>query len=95
MNARREPALPRLVALKYARGEESAPRVVAKGEGELARALLLLAEKHHVPVREDADLVALLSALELGDEIPGELYHAVAVLLTELARCNEALSAEG
>ena len=95
MNLRREPARARLVALRYTRAEESAPRVVAKGEGELARTLLAVAEKHHVPVRADADLVALLSALELGDEIPGELYHAVAVLLAELARCNTALAAEG
>jgi len=94
MSARPGPARTRLIALRYSRADESAPRVVAKGEGELARSLLALAETHGVPVRADADLVALLSALELGDEIPGELYHAVAVLLAELARCNAAGAAE-
>lgn len=93
MNAPRQPARARLVALKYTRAEDAAPRVVAKGQGELARTLRELAERHHVPVREDADLVALLSTLELGDEIPGELYHAVAVLLAELSRANAELRA--
>jgi len=95
MSAAREPARPRVVALRYARPDEHAPRVVAKGQGELARTLLALAETHDVPVRRDGDLLELLSACELGDEIPFELYHAVAVLLAELGRCNAALAAEG
>jgi flagellar biosynthesis protein len=82
----------RLVALEHTRGEDSAPRVVAKGQGELARTLRDLALKHHVPVREDADLVALLATLELGEEIPSELYHAVAVLLVALGRANAELA---
>ena len=92
MSARPGAPLPRVVALKYARREDGAPRVVAKGTGELARTLLALAEQHHVPVREDADLVELLAQAELGEEVPVELYHAVAVLLAELGRANRELA---
>ena len=84
--------LPRMVALKFARREDQAPHVVAKGAGELARRLLELAEQHHVPVRRDADLLELLAQAELGAEIPFELFHAVAVLLAELGRANQELA---
>jgi flagellar biosynthesis protein len=81
------------VALRYARGGDAAPRVTAKGRGELAERMLALAREHGVPVREDPDLVALLAACELGDEIPADLYAAVAGLLTYLYRLNGELGA--
>lgn len=95
MSAQPGAPLPRVVALKYARREDGAPRVVAKGAGELARALVRLAEEHHVPVRQDPDLVALLAQAELGAEVPVELFHAVAVLLAELGRANRELAPGG
>lgn len=91
MSARPGSELPKLVALKYARREDVAPRVVAKGAGALALTLLELAETHHVPVRRDPDLVELLAQAELGEEIPFELFHAVAVLLAELGRASQEL----
>lgn len=78
----------RAVALRYAREEESAPRVVARGVGETAERILALAREHGVPVREDADLVELLAACELDEEIPIELYAAVAEILAFLYRAN-------
>lgn len=78
----------RAVALRYAAGSESAPTVSAKGRGEVAERMLALAREHGVPVREDADLIALLSTCDLGDEIPVELFTAVAELLTYLYRVN-------
>lgn len=79
---------PRAVALRYAREDMPAPRVSAKGTGELARRILAVARENGVPVREDPDLLELLSACDLGQEIPGELYHAVAELLAFLHRLN-------
>ena len=76
------------MALRHARGESAAPRVTAKGSGELAERILALARAHDVPVREDPDLVQLLAGCELGQEIPEELYHAVAELLVFLQRLN-------
>jgi flagellar biosynthesis protein len=79
------------VALRYERGS-AAPRVVAKGAGRLAESIVALAAEHGVPIREDRDLVALLSAVELGDEIPPEMYAVVAELLAWLHRCNGELA---
>lgn len=67
------------VALYY--DERSAPRITAKGEAELAEAIVALAREHDIPLHEDKQLAALLSQLELGSEIPRELYLAVAEVL--------------
>jgi len=83
---------PRAVALRYDRERSRAPEVTAKGEGELARRILELARAHDVPVREDADLVELLAACDLGAEIPIELYQSVAELLAHLYRWNARLA---
>ena len=89
MNApRRATGRPLAVALRYERRETDAPRVTAKGAGELAQRILELARANDVPVREDPDLLELLSACDVGAEIPQELYHAVAELLAFLHRLN-------
>lgn len=69
----------RAVALRY--DGQSAPRVVAKGGGEIAERILEVAREHGVPLREDRELVGLLSQIDLGDEIPTALYVAVAQTL--------------
>ncbi len=79
---------PRAVAVKYDGRSMAAPNLVAKGRGEVARRILALAEKHGIPVRQDGDLVELLSVCDLGEEIPVELYAAVAELLAYLYRLN-------
>lgn len=88
-----EPALPdpRAVALRYERGDERAPRVLARGSGAVAREILRLARAHDVPVHEDPDLLELLAQCEPREEIPEELYGAVAGLLAYLYRLNAAL----
>ncbi len=67
------------VALHY--DEKSAPRITAKGRGEIAEKIIALAEQHNIPLHEDRELAALLAQLDLGDEIPRELYLAVAEVL--------------
>lgn len=75
------PAPPRsAVALEYT--GRGAPRVTAKGRGELAEKIIELARKHDVPISEDRELNELLCRVELGDEIPTELYVAVAEVLS-------------
>lgn len=90
MSARQDPpAAPRrVVALRYDPAVRAAPDVVAKGKGEAAERILALARDHGVPVREDADLLQLLAACEVGDEIPLELYTVVAELLAYLYKLN-------
>ncbi|MEV7635442.1 EscU/YscU/HrcU family type III secretion system export apparatus switch protein [Pseudarthrobacter enclensis] len=69
------------VALKYDAGK-SAPRVVAKGAGVIAARIRAEAEAREVPMVQDIQLArALHSSCELGQEIPVELYRAVAVVL--------------
>ena len=70
---------PAAVALQYE--GEGAPRVTAKGRGEVADRIRALAEQHGIPIHEDRDLVRLLARVDLGTEIPPALYVAVAKVL--------------
>lgn len=72
---------PVAVALHYRPEREGAPRVVAKGGGETAARILALAKEHGVPLQQDPALAAALSRLDLNEEIPRELYVAVAEVL--------------
>jgi flagellar biosynthesis protein len=67
------------VALHY--NGNGAPRVVAKGGGLVADRIIQTAREHRVPLEEDAALAASLSRLDLGTEVPRELYVAVAHVL--------------
>lgn len=78
----------RAIALRYEPSEAPAPRVLARGTGLVADRIIELAERSGVPVREDRDLVALLAAVETGEQIPAEAYRAVAEILTFLYRLN-------
>lgn len=68
------------IALSYTFKDE-APKVLAKGSGLVAKNILEAADKHDVPVYEDAKLAKMLTQLEIGDNIPPELYEIVAQVL--------------
>jgi flagellar biosynthesis protein len=76
MNERRPPLA---VALHY--NGSGAPRVVAKGGGQVAERILETAREHNIPLQEDAALATALARIDLGREIPRELYVAVAHVL--------------
>lgn len=65
-------------ALKYDRERDRAPKVVAKGKGEVASNIIKIAELNDLPIKKDEDLIELLSKVEIDKEIPTELYVAVA-----------------
>jgi flagellar biosynthesis protein len=71
----------RATALKYDREAGGAPRVVASGAGVIAERILEIAREQGVPVHEDPALVEALQRLELEQEIPPELFVAVAEVL--------------
>ncbi|HVO14828.1 MAG TPA: EscU/YscU/HrcU family type III secretion system export apparatus switch protein [Alphaproteobacteria bacterium] len=76
------------VALDYDAPKDAAPRVVAKGRGEVAQRIIDLARQNGIAVRQDADLAELLAALELDQEIPVEAFTAVAEILSYIYRAN-------
>jgi len=78
------------VALKY-EGGVSAPKVVAKGQGHIAEQIMEIAKEHGVPLYEDGELVKLLSRLDLDEEIPNNLYQAVAEVLAFIYSINQKL----
>ena len=67
------------VALEY--GKNKTPVVSAKGEGELALRIIAEAKRQGVYVSEDPRLLAMLSRLDVGQEIPEDMFTAVAVIL--------------
>lgn len=67
------------IALEY--DGASAPRVTAKGRGEVARKIVETAREHGVEVEENAVLAQALSAVPLDEHIPEELYRAVAQVI--------------
>ncbi len=68
-------------ALKYEIGKDNAPKVVAKGKGIIAEKIIEIAKKENIPIYEDPDTVEILSSLDVGQEIPPELYEVVAEIL--------------
>lgn len=76
------------VALRYEQERDGAPRVVAKGSGEMARRIIERAGEHGVPRHVDPGLAEILAALELEDEIPPALYRSVAEVLAFIYRLN-------
>jgi flagellar biosynthesis protein len=71
-------------ALKYEAGKDSAPKLLAKGRNSVAEKIIEIAAEAEIPIVEDAALVSALLALELGEEIPPDLYRAVAKILSFL-----------
>jgi len=67
------------VALKY--DGKNAPKVTAKGEGVTAEQILAIAEQHGIPLQTEPELAKILAQVPLGDEIPKELYTAVAEII--------------
>ena len=65
------------VALKYEPGKSNAPRVVAAGSGYMAQRILQVAAEHDIAIYHDDSAATLLSKLDLGQEIPPELYQIV------------------
>ncbi|MEG3640143.1 EscU/YscU/HrcU family type III secretion system export apparatus switch protein [Magnetococcus sp. PR-3] len=78
----------RAVALRYRQGKDSSPRVTATGRGRLAETILKRAKEHEVPLMEDPDLVHVLEKVPIGNEVPPQLYQAVAEVLAYVYRVN-------
>lgn len=68
---------PKAVALKYDESKGAAPVIVASGLGHMAEKIVEVANQSDVPIYEDNSLATVLSQLELGAQIPEEVYRTV------------------
>ncbi len=69
--------------------KDSAPKILAKGKGDIAEKILKKAEENNIPIQTDKDLVKTLLALEIGQEIPVDLYQVVAEILAFIYSLEE------
>ncbi|MCW8915292.1 MAG: EscU/YscU/HrcU family type III secretion system export apparatus switch protein [Magnetovibrio sp.] len=77
------------VALTYSPVSDQAPRVVAKGQGWLARQIIEVAEANGVEIRSDSDLALLLAQVDVDSEIPLEAFTVVAEMLSYIYEKNK------
>ena len=76
-------------AIKYDSTSAGAPKVTARGRGFIADKIIEKAVEFGIPIKNDPDLVQILSKLDVGTEIPVELYRAVAEILAFVYSLNE------
>jgi flagellar biosynthesis protein len=85
-----KPVSPKLaVSLQYKKGRNAAPKVTAKGQGWVAENIIKMAQENNIPIREDKDLLHLLSEIDIGQEVPESLYKVVAELLAWVYQLNQ------
>ena len=77
------------VALKYKAYEEMAPKVVAKGRGELAKKIIEKAKEFDVPLFQNEELADMLLNIEVGEEVPPKMYEAVVEVFIWLYKLEE------
>ena len=88
MRKKRNKHLKSAVALKYKSEADSVPKVIAKGEGLVAERIIELARENQVAIKEDPDLVEILSQVDINKEIPPSVYKVVAELLAFVYKLN-------
>lgn len=85
-----ETGLLKVVALKYDKEKNGAPQVVAAGSGYMAQRILKVAVENGIAIYHDDSAATLLTKLDLGQEIPPELYQIVVdIYLTLLDTASE------
>lgn len=76
-------------AVSYDPASDSAPKVVASGQGKMAEQIITLAKENGIPIREDPLLADALSRININEVIPPELYAVVAEILAYIFRIRE------
>ena len=77
------------VALNYDKQSDNAPKLVAKGYGEVAKRIVLLAKDNDIVIETNPMLAEALSGVELDETIPIELYEAVAEIIGFVLRAKK------
>ncbi|MDK2906388.1 FlhB [Petrotoga mexicana DSM 14811] len=80
------------VALRYKRGTDQAPKVVAKGIDSIARRIIEIAEEEHIPIVKSEKAVEEFYGLDLDEEIPAELYELAAEIIAFVYKLDKEFS---
>lgn len=81
MGKQEEKGLKQAAALQYSLDKDKAPKIIALGQGVIAEKIIETAEGNDIPTYVDPALAKTLSTLQIGDEIPPQLYEVVAKIL--------------
>ena len=81
--------LAKATALRYDPKKNNAPVFTAKGRGELAEKIIEIAKKENIPITKNNALADILDGLDIYQEIPPELYKAIANIFAFLYELNE------
>jgi flagellar biosynthesis protein len=84
------PAITKAAAIQHERGSQNTPHVVASGKGAIAEQILSIAFERGIKVRSDAELVEMLTLIEVDSPIPLEAFAAVAEILAYVYQANDA-----
>ena len=76
------------VALEYDMQKNSAPVVLAKGQGQIAEKIIQIALDNNIEIRRDEDLLQILKAVDINEEIPVEAFAAVAEIISYIYQQN-------
>lgn len=76
------------LSLHFNQHKDQAPKVTAKGKGLMAERIIELAREHNIPIKEDPDLVEVLSQVDVNQEVPPTVYRVVAELLAWVYKMN-------
>ena len=76
-------------ALRYDINKDEAPKIIASGQGSIAEKIIEAAREHNIPIEENQDIIDILVKLNIGEEIPAELYKVVAEILGFIYRLEE------
>lgn len=79
------------VALTYDLNKSDAPILAAKGKGLVADEIIKRAKENEIPIQEDASLVEVLSKLDINEQIPENLYQAVAEIFAFIYRADQSM----
>ncbi|WP_413380226.1 EscU/YscU/HrcU family type III secretion system export apparatus switch protein [Alkalihalobacillus sp. 1P02AB] len=75
-----------VAVIRYDEQNQDAPRVVAQGRGQIANQILDMAKEHNIEMQEDSHLLANLLEVDLGEQIPPQLYSVMAEILLMIER---------
>jgi flagellar biosynthesis protein len=76
-------------ALGYNKKEDIAPKMLSSGKGFVAQKIIEIAKEHNIPLYENAELVEILSLIEVNEYIPMEVYAIVAEIFSYIYEENE------